>query len=114
MTEPRGAELARIADGDGPGSEEARRALSDAPITERLRGAILALAAHRGPDSSTCPSDATRAVGGQDWRELMADARDLARELARCGAVEISQRGRVLNPEQDWRGPIRISVRAHR
>jgi len=32
----------------------------------RLRAVILALAQHRGPNSSICPSDAARAVGGYD------------------------------------------------
>ncbi|ANI40271.1 DUF3253 domain-containing protein [Mycolicibacterium vaccae] len=111
MVEQRRAELARIADGDGPGSGPARTALGGAPLQERLRASILALAAHRGRRSSTCPSDAARAVGGGDWRDLMTDARDLARELARSGAVEITQRGKVLDPDEDWRGPIRIRVR---
>lgn len=114
MVEQRRIELERIADGDGPGSGPARTALGDAPLRERLRASILALAAHRGQHSSTCPSDAARAVGGPEWRDLMDDARDLARELARSGDVEITQRGEVLEPEHDWRGPIRIRVRADR
>ena len=47
-------------------------------------------------------------VGGDDWRDLMDDARDLARDLARSGDVEISQKGEVLDPDATWRGPIRI------
>ncbi|HYO03354.1 MAG TPA: DUF3253 domain-containing protein [Mycobacterium sp.] len=39
-----------------------------------LRAAILELAGDRGPTSSICPSDAARAVGGDDWRDLMDDA----------------------------------------
>jgi hypothetical protein len=73
-----------------------------------LRRAILALAAERAPDKTICPSDAARAVGGQRWRDLMDDARETARELARSGRVEISQRGTVLDPDAAWRGPIRI------
>ena len=73
-----------------------------------LRRAILALARERGPDKTICPSDAARAVGGERWRDLMADARELARDLARGGEVEISQRGEVLDPDAPWRGPVRI------
>ena len=72
---------------------------------QRLRAAILDLASKR---SSICPSDAARAVGGDDWRDLMDDARDIARDLARSGDVEISRKGEVLDPDATWRGPIRI------
>ncbi|QNI07253.1 DUF3253 domain-containing protein [Mycobacterium kubicae] len=105
------AELGRIVDHGGPGADDAEVALTDGPIVPRLRSAILALARHRGPNSSTCPSDAARAVGGDNWRELMDDARLLARQLARSGDVEITQRGNVLDPDGTWRGPIRIRTK---
>ena len=73
-----------------------------------LRAAILSLARERGPAKTICPSDAARAVGGPQWRDLMDDARAEARELARRGEVEISQRGEVLDPDAQWRGPVRI------
>ena len=79
-------------------------------MTDELRAAILDLARERGPSKTICPSDAARAVGGNDWRDLMDDARDVARELARAGDVEISQKGTVLDPDQPWRGPIRIRI----
>ncbi|KUI02524.1 S-adenosylmethionine tRNA ribosyltransferase [Mycolicibacterium acapulense] len=75
---------------------------------QRLRETILSLARERGPDKTICPSDAARAVGGDDWRELMDDARGTARDLARDGDVEITQKGEVLDPNATWRGPIRI------
>lgn len=77
-------------------------------MNQQLRAAILALARERGPAKTICPSDAARAVGGQQWRDLMDDARAEARELARRGEVEISQRGTVLDPDAPWRGPVRI------
>lgn len=75
---------------------------------DRLKAVILDLARQRGPAKSICPSDAARAVGGDDWRDLMDDARAAARGLARAGEVEITQRGEVLDPDATWRGPIRI------
>jgi Protein of unknown function (DUF3253) len=78
---------------------------------EKLRATILDLARQRGPSSSICPSDAARAVGGEHWRELMDQARDVARDLARAGEVEITQQGSVLDPDAAWRGPIRIRAR---
>lgn len=78
---------------------------------QRLRTAILEMARERGPAKTICPSDAARAVGGEGWRDLMEQARGIARELARAGDVEISQRGEVLDPDATWRGPIRIRAR---
>ncbi|WP_422742212.1 DUF3253 domain-containing protein [Mycobacterium sp. WMMD1722] len=77
---------------------------------QRLAAAILELARGRGPDKTICPSDAARAFGGERWRELMGDARDAARELARTGEVQITQRGEALDPDAQWRGPIRIRI----
>jgi hypothetical protein len=73
-----------------------------------LRTTILDLARQRGPDKSICPSDAARAVDPENWPDLMDDARAVARELARGGDVEITQKGEVLDPDATWRGPIRI------
>ena len=73
-----------------------------------MREAILALARERAPAKTICPSDAARAVGGDQWRDLMEQSRDLARDLAKAGEVEIMQRGEVIDPDAQWRGPIRI------
>ncbi|KUI44261.1 S-adenosylmethionine tRNA ribosyltransferase [Mycobacterium sp. IS-1590] len=75
---------------------------------QRLRETILRLSRERGPHKTICPSDAARAVGGDAWRDLMDDAREAARALARDGDVEITQKGEVLDPKGEWRGPIRI------
>ncbi len=101
-------ELRRVLAGGGAAARHAEIALGDGPLWQRLSASIRALAEHRGPRSSICPSDAARAVGGNDWRDLMADAYGAARELAKGGSVEITQRGAVLDPAGQWRGPIRI------
>ncbi len=80
-------------------------------IDDRLERTILALTRERGPDSSICPSDAARVVGGADWRDLMDRTRAIARELARQGHVEVTSRGRVLSPDDAWHGPVRIRQR---
>lgn len=81
---------------------------SDAGRHQRLTAVVSALTHHRGPDRSICPSDAARAIGGEDWRDLMEPAREAARQLARTGQVVITQKGAGLDPDQPWRGPIRI------
>jgi hypothetical protein len=80
-------------------------------MNEGLRASILELARERGPSKSICPSDAARAVGGEGWRDLMDQARDTARELARSGDVVVTQRGETLDPDAEWHGPVRIRIR---
>lgn len=79
-------------------------------VDRRLETAILELLAGRDRGTSICPSEAARAVDAQGWRELMEPARRAARRLVHGGAVEILQRGRVVDP-CDFRGPIRVRAR---
>jgi len=76
----------------------------------RIESAILALAGHRSPDGTICPSDAARAIGGRSWREVVPEVRSVARRMARDGQVEITQHGEPLDPDADWRGPVRIRL----
>ncbi|RSS57942.1 DUF3253 domain-containing protein [Streptomyces sp. WAC07061] len=83
----------------------------DARRTQRrLERTILDLLERRGPGTTICPSDAARAVYAADddgWRALMEPVRRAARRLAAAGEVEITQRGRPVDPDRA-RGPIRI------
>jgi hypothetical protein len=80
---------------------------SDATAT-RLASTILDMTRARGPDSSICPSEAARAVGDADWRDLMPQTREVARDLARQGRVVVTAHGEELDPDEDWHGPVRI------
>ena len=83
-----------------------RRGITD---TDRaLERAILDLLAQRAAGATICPSEAARRVGAADWRELMEPARAAARRLVAAGAVEIRQRGRVVDAATA-RGPIRVA-----
>lgn len=64
----------------------------------------------RAPDASICPSDVARSLQPQApaWRALMPRVRDVARQLAGTGVVEIAQRGAALDPATRFRGPIRL------
>jgi hypothetical protein len=75
-----------------------------------LEKAILELLAQRAPTSTICPSDAARAVGGEQWRELMDDARAAASRLVADEKVDITQGGAVVDMATA-RGPIRIRRR---
>lgn len=72
-----------------------------------LEESILSLLAQRNVGATICPSEAARAVGGDDWRELMEPARRAARRLVNDGEVEITQQGKVVDPSTA-KGPIRI------
>jgi Protein of unknown function (DUF3253) len=71
---------------------------------ERTLGALLD---HRRPDASVCPSEAARTVDPDGWRELMPAARAAAGRLAAGGAVEVTQRGEVVDVATA-RGPVRV------
>ena len=82
---------------------EARPTSADA----RLEAAIRALLDARARGASICPSEAARAVGGEEWRELMEPARRAARRIAAQGELVITQRGRVVDGSTA-KGPIRL------
>jgi hypothetical protein len=76
----------------------------------QLRDVIIELLEQRGPGKTICPSDAARAVAGEDFRRLMDAARTAAAELVAAGEIDVTQRGRVVDIEQA-RGPIRLRRR---
>jgi hypothetical protein len=70
--------------------------------------AILDLLARRDPGTTICPSDAARAMGGDDgFRPLMPVVRDAARKLVAEGRIEVTQRGRPVDLD-GARGAIRL------
>jgi hypothetical protein len=83
-----------------------RRGVND--VDADLGRAILELLDGRRA-ASICPSEAARAVGGDDWRPLMEPARRAARRLVAEGAIEITQGGRVVDPSAA-KGPIRLRL----
>jgi hypothetical protein len=75
----------------------------------KLEAAIQTLLDQRARDATICPSEAARVVGGDGWRDLMEPARRAARRLVAQGLVEITQKGRVVDPSTA-KGPIRIRL----
>ncbi len=87
-------------------SDACRRA-RPGPTDTALEQSVLTLLDARARGATICPSEAARAVGGEDWRTLMEPARAAARRLVARGLVEITQGGRVVDGSTA-RGPIRI------
>jgi len=81
-----------------------------APAAE-LEQAVLDLLAGRDKGKTICPSEAARRVRPEGWREEMEPARQVARRMAAAGRIEILQRGATLDPEAEFRGPIRLRLR---
>jgi hypothetical protein len=77
---------------------------------DRARRVILELVEERGPDKTICPSEAARALAGdQDFRPLMELVREAAGALAADGRVEVTQKGRPVTISQAH-GPVRIGL----
>ncbi len=76
---------------------------TDRALEQSLRDLLAA----RARTATVCPSEAARAVGGDDWRDLMEPARAAARRLVAAGEVEITQGGRVVDGSTA-KGPIRV------
>lgn len=83
----------------------------EAPTTHgrhhRIAATIRTLLRSRKPESSICPSDVARAVGGQSWRSVMPVVRDVAAELATDGTIVVTQRDETVDVASA-RGPVRL------
>lgn len=82
-----------------PPTEEGLRAREQATIRALLR--------HRA-GKTICPSDVARALGGEQWRELMDGVRETARALADVGEITVRQKGEKVDLTTA-RGPVRLA-----
>jgi hypothetical protein len=73
---------------------------------ERIAATIRTLLRHRG-QSSICPSDVARTVGGASWRPLMPDVRRVAAGLADADEIIVTQKQQPVSI-REARGPVRI------
>lgn len=81
------------------------------PTWEDAERAIVDLLARRDPGKTICPSDAARALGGDDgFRPLMPLVRDAARALVARGELDVTQSGEVVDLDTA-RGAIRLRLR---
>jgi hypothetical protein len=78
------------------------------PTREQAEAAILDLLASRDPGKTICPSDAARALGGDEhFRALMPLVRDAARALVAARRIEVTQSGQPVDLDAA-RGAIRL------
>lgn len=83
------------------------------PLDGDIERTLLELLGDRDGQASICPSEVARRIAPEDWRELMEPVRRAARRLSVAGRVEITQKGRPVDPDRA-RGPIRIRRRDDR
>jgi hypothetical protein len=79
-------------------------------LQQRLAAAMRALLRKRGQRKTICPSDAARVAGGEQWRDVMERARDVAWQLADEGWLEVVQDGEPVTQPAD--GPVRLRRKA--
>jgi hypothetical protein len=83
-----------------------------APNQEELKRTILELLEKRDAGKTICPSDAARALGGDDgFRPLMQPVRDAAAALVEEGRIEVTLGGRPVDLATA-RGAIRLRLKA--
>ena len=95
------------------GARMNRAGSEDAATAQALEAAILRLLAARGAGKTICPSEAARAVAGDEraaWEALMEPTRQAARRLVAAGEIVITQGGVVIDPSRA-RGAIRLRRR---
>ena len=72
--------------------------------------AIRALLERRDPGQTICPSEAARALGGDEgFRPLMPVVRSAARTMVARGELEVTQGGQPVDLDSA-RGPIRLRL----
>lgn len=79
---------------------------TDAARDDRIAATIRALTRKRA-ESSICPSDVARTIGGATWRNRMDDVRRVTAELADADEVVVTQKGETVRIAEAT-GPVRI------
>jgi hypothetical protein len=84
--------------------------MTGAPRKAEARRAIEDLLASRDPGKTICPSDAARALGGDDgFRPLMDTVRSAAQELVDEGRIVVTQKGERVDLDT-VKGPVRLGA----
>lgn len=77
---------------------------------ERIAGIIFALLRARAHTATICPSEVARQLEPVRWRPLMPEVRRVATIMAAAGEVELRQKGVLVSPFTESRGPVRIAL----
>lgn len=79
---------------------------------DEMERTILRMVAERGEGKTICPSEAARAVAGDqpdEWGALMQPIRRIAVRLAKTGQLVIYRKGKQADPD-DFKGIYRLGL----
>lgn len=79
-------------------------------MEELIEEKILEIAQQRGPTKTFCPSEVTRALYPDHWRQYMPLVRQIAQQLANQNQIIILQKGRPVDIHTA-KGPIRLQLK---
>ena len=77
------------------------------PSRSAIATAIDELLDQRAEGKTICPSEVARKLGGEHWRELMQQVRDVAAQRSQAGELMVTRAGKPVDPREP-QGPIRL------
>ena len=75
--------------------------------SRKISSKIDELLSERDEGGTICPSEVARALGGEDWREMMQPVREVAATRAQRGELAVTRQGVPVDPGNPG-GPIRL------
>ena len=76
---------------------------------QEIKNRILTFTKKRGPEKSVCPSEVTKDLFSDVWRDHVDDVRTAAGELQNQKLIKITQGGKEIRLDKA-KGPIRLSI----
>ncbi|MFD2532879.1 DUF3253 domain-containing protein [Gracilimonas halophila] len=76
---------------------------------QEIRNRILTFTKKRGPERSVCPSEVTRDLFSDVWKNHLDDVKNVAGELQSEKLIKITQNGQEIRIDEA-KGPIRLSI----
>lgn len=76
---------------------------------QEIRNRILTFTKKKGPDRSICPSEVTRDLFTDVWKNHLDDVKHVAGELQNENLIKVTQNGRDIRIDEAS-GPIRLSI----
>lgn len=76
---------------------------------QEIRNRILTFTKKRGPKKSVCPSEVTRDLFTDVWRNHLDEVKTVAGKMQNEKMIRVTQNGKDINIDKA-KGPIRLSI----